>query len=118
MNSESGIRAMGEVVTNLVWKHLLRGPSAGKMHCTSTTMASQAPVRTTFSWLQEVTGHGNAVTHGDFVGSAADAGDGDALGAQALGVGDHLGIIGVVNDHFGQGRIVTVNDDVHRCPSP
>ena len=62
---------------------------------------------------QEVTCHGNAVTHGDLVGGAADAGDGDALGAQALGVGDHLGIIGVVNDHFGQGRIVTVNDDVH-----
>ena len=52
MNSESGIRAMGEVVMNLVWKHLLRGPRAGKMHCTSTTMASQAPVSTTFSWFR------------------------------------------------------------------
>ena len=54
MNSESGIRAMGEVVMNLVWKHLLRGPRAGKMHCTSTTMASQAPVRTTFSWFRKL----------------------------------------------------------------
>lgn len=24
--------AVGEVVTNLVWKHLLRGPNAGKIH--------------------------------------------------------------------------------------
>ena len=32
MNSLSGIRAISEVVTNLVWKHLLRGPRAGKMH--------------------------------------------------------------------------------------
>ena len=49
-----GIRAMGEVVINLVWKHLLRGPRAGKMHCTSTTMASQAPVSTTFSWVRKL----------------------------------------------------------------
>ena len=49
IKSLSGIRAMGDVVMNLVWKHLLRGPRAGKMHWTSTTIASQAPVSTTFS---------------------------------------------------------------------
>ena len=61
---------------------------------------------------QEVTGHGNAVTHGHFVGGAAHAGNGDALGANALGQSDHLGVVGVVNDHFRQGGIVTVNNDV------
>ena len=54
MKSESGMRAMGEVVMNLVWKHLDSGPSAGKMHCTSTTIASQAPVRTTFSCCRKL----------------------------------------------------------------
>ena len=54
MNSESGMRAMGEVVTNFVWKHFESGPRAGKMHCTSTTMASHAPVRTTFSCVRKL----------------------------------------------------------------
>ena len=61
---------------------------------------------------QEVTGHGDAVTHGHFVGGAAHAGNGDALGANALGQSDHLRIVGVVNDHFRQGGIVAVNNDV------
>ena len=39
---------------NFVWKHLLKGPSAGKIHCTSTTIASQAPVRTTFSCCKKL----------------------------------------------------------------
>lgn len=62
---------------------------------------------------QEVTGHGDAVAHGHFVGGAAHTGHVDALGAHALGQGDHFGVIGVVNHHFGQAGIVTVNDDVH-----
>ena len=63
--------------------------------------------------VQEVTGHGDAVTHGHLVGGAAHAGNGDALGAHALGVGDHFGIIGVMDNHFGQGGIMTVNHNVH-----
>ena len=39
---------------NFVWKHLLKGPSAGKIHCTSTTIASQAPVSTTFSCCKKL----------------------------------------------------------------
>ena len=39
---------------NLVWKHLLKGPKAGKIHCTSTMIASQAPVRTTFSCCKKL----------------------------------------------------------------
>ena len=62
--------------------------------------------------VQEVARHGDAVTHGHFVGGAAHAGNGDALGAQALGVGDHLGIVGVVDDHLGQGGIMAVDHDV------
>ena len=54
MKSESGICAMGEVVMNFVWKHLDSGPSAGKMHCTSTTIASHAPVSTTFSCCRKL----------------------------------------------------------------
>ena len=54
MYSASGICAIGLVVTNLVWKHLLKGPRAGKIHCTSTTMASQAPVSTTFSCCRKL----------------------------------------------------------------
>ena len=61
---------------------------------------------------QEVTGHGDAVTHGDLVAGAAHTSHSDALGAVFLGVGDHLGIIGVEHDHLGQGGIVAVNDDI------
>ena len=39
---------------NFVWKHLLNGPSAGKIHCTSTTIASHAPVSTTFSCCKKL----------------------------------------------------------------
>ena len=62
--------------------------------------------------LQEVTGHRDALTHGDFVARAADAGNVDALGADGLGERDHLGILRVHDDHFGQGRIMAVDDDV------
>ena len=62
--------------------------------------------------IQEVTGHGDAVTHGDFVGGAAHTGNGDALGAHGLGISDHLGVVGIVNDHFGQAGIMAVNNDV------
>ena len=62
--------------------------------------------------LQEVTGHRDTLTHGDFVARAADAGDVDALGADGLGERDHLGILRVHDDHLGQGRIVAVDDDV------
>ncbi len=50
----SGIRAMGEVVMNLVWKHSLRGPTAGNMHCTSTTIISTMPVRMAFSCCRKL----------------------------------------------------------------
>ena len=62
--------------------------------------------------IQEVAGHGDAVTHGDLVAGTADAGHGDALGAVFLGVGDHLGVVGVEHDHLGQRGIVAVNDDI------
>ena len=61
---------------------------------------------------QEVAGHRDAVAHGDLVRGAADAADVDALRADALGKRDHFGIIGIVNDHLGQGGIVAVDDDV------
>ena len=79
MNSESGIRAMGEVVMNLVWKHLLRGPRAGEdaLHVHDNGLAGAGQNHVLL--IQEVTGHGDAVTHGDFVGGAAHTGNGDAL---------------------------------------
>ena len=62
--------------------------------------------------LQEVAGHRDALTHRNFVAGAADAADVDALRAVFLGEGDHLRILGVHDDHFGQGRIVAVDNDV------
>ena len=62
--------------------------------------------------LQEVAGHRDGLTHGDFVAGAADAGDVDALGAVCLGKRDHLGILRIEDDHFGQRGIMTVDDDV------
>ena len=61
---------------------------------------------------QEVAGHGDAVTHGDLVAGAADAGHGDALGAVFLGVGDHLRVVGIEHDHLGQRGIVAVDDNI------
>ena len=61
---------------------------------------------------QEVAGHRDAVAHGDLVCGAADAADVDALRADALGKRDHFGIIGIIDDHLGQGGIVAVDDDV------
>ena len=62
--------------------------------------------------VQEVAGHGDAVAHGHLIGGAAHAGDGDALGAHGLGIGNHFGIVGVVDHHFGQGGVMAVDDDV------
>ena len=39
-----GNLALGEVEMNLVWKQPVSAPRAGKMHCTSTIIASTAPV--------------------------------------------------------------------------
>ena len=61
---------------------------------------------------QEVTGHGNAVTHGNLVGGTADTGDVDALGTDALCQSNHLGVVCVVNNHFGQAGIMAMNNDV------
>ena len=62
--------------------------------------------------VQEVTGHGDAVTHGDLVGGAAHTGDGDALRTHGLGISNHFGVVCVINDHFGQAGIMAVNNDV------
>ena len=62
--------------------------------------------------LQEVTGHRDAVAHCHFVGGAADAADVDALGAVALGQGDHFGVLGIEHDHLREGGVVAVDDDV------
>ena len=112
MNSESGICAMGEVVMNLVWKHLHRGPSAGKMHCTSTTMASQAPVSTTFSCCRKLPAMGMPWRMATSLAVQHTPAMLMPLAPMLLGQSDHLGILGVEHDHFGQGRIVAVDNDV------
>ena len=53
------------------------------------------------------------MAHGHLVGGAADAADIDALGALLLGQSDHLRVLGVVDDHLGEGGIVAVDHDVH-----
>ena len=52
------------------------------------------------------------MTHGHFIGGAAYAANVDALCANFLGMSDHLGVVCVVHNHFGQRRIVAVNNDV------
>ena len=68
------MRAMGEVVTNLVWKHL-RERAEGREDALHVDDDGFAGARQNdVLLLQEVAGHRDAVTHGDFVGGAADAG--------------------------------------------
>ena len=62
--------------------------------------------------LQEVAGHLYVVTHHHLVAGAAQADDVDALGTDGTGLLDHLGILGVTNDHLGHGGVMAVNDDV------
>ena len=62
--------------------------------------------------LEEVAGHGDAVAHGHLVGGAAHAADVDALGALLLGQSDHLGVLGIENDHLRERGVVAVNHDV------
>ena len=62
--------------------------------------------------VQEVAGRRDAVAHQDLVGGAADAGQVDALGALALGLGDQLGVARRRDHHRRQRRLVAVDDDV------
>ena len=62
--------------------------------------------------LQEVAGHRDSVTHGDFVGSTADAADIDAFRAVFFRKREHLRILCVEYDHFGKRRVMTVYNDV------
>ena len=55
-------------------------------HCTSTTMASTAPVMIASSCCRKLPAIGDAVPHQDLVGGAAHAGQVDALGALRLGL--------------------------------
>ena len=64
--------------------------------------------------LEEVAGDRDAVANEDLVGRAADAGEGHALGARGLGFGDDLRVAGSDGEHFGQGRLMAVHEDVHR----
>ena len=97
---------------NLVWKHLVRGPRAGKMHCTSTTMASQAPVSTTFSCCRKLPAMGMPWRMATSLAVQHTPADVDALGAHVLGQGDHLGILRVEHDHLRQRGVVAVDNDV------
>ena len=52
------ILTLGEVVMISVWKLPARLGSACMMHCTSTTMASTAPVRIASSWCRKLPADG------------------------------------------------------------
>ncbi len=52
------ILTLGEVVITSVWKFLARSGSACMMHCTSTTMASTAPVMIASSWCRKLPADG------------------------------------------------------------
>jgi hypothetical protein len=52
------ILTFGEVVMISVWKLLARAGSACMMHCTSTTIASTAPVRIASSWCRKLPADG------------------------------------------------------------
>ena len=67
---------------NLVWKHLPSGPIAGR--CTERRRRSFRPCRLERVFLLEKYPPSDSVAHGDLVGCAAEAGDVDALGADAL----------------------------------
>ena len=96
----------------LVWKLLARSGSACMMHCTSTTMASTAPVMMASSWLRKLPAEGMPWRIKRLVGGAADAAQVDALGALALGILDQLRILDGGDDHLGERRLVAVDDDV------
>ena len=49
-----GILALGDVVMSFVWKRWASGPRACMMHCTSTTIASTAPVSMASSWCRKL----------------------------------------------------------------
>ena len=62
--------------------------------------------------LQEGTGDGQASSHEDLVGGAADACDVDAVGALLLDLLLHGWIVGHIDDGLGQRRLVPVQEDV------
>ena len=52
------ILTLGDVVITSVWKLPARLGSACMMHCTSTTMASTAPVKMASSWCRKLPAEG------------------------------------------------------------
>ena len=63
--------------------------------------------------LEEIAGDRYAVTHEYLVGRAANAGQVDPLGPFGFCFGEEFGILGGGHHHVGEGRLVSVYEDVH-----
>ncbi len=72
------IFAMGWVVISLVWKHLATLARFWNIHCTSTIMASQAPVTITSSCFWKLPAGGTLALK-NLIGRTADAAQLNAL---------------------------------------
>ena len=82
------------------------------MHCTSTTIASTAPVRTASSWWSMLPAGGTPLRMRDSFAVQQMPATLMPAAPDLLGQCDHLGLARRVDDHRREQRLVTVDEDV------
>ncbi len=107
-----GNLALGEVEMNLVWKQPVNAPSAGKMHCTSTMIASTAPVMTANSCCKKLPAMGTPWRMRISLPVQHMPTTLMPVAPLLLGQRQHIGVLRGSDDHLREGRLVAVGDDV------